>query len=267
MINRTLIALGAVTLALGSTAFAAPAIAAQSGTAAHVGSHLPGGLYVPAPGAHQGSRTANGKTVINYSSNWSGYAVTGGTFKTATASWIQNKATCTSGDGSTDMSPWVGIDGFSSSTVEQTGSSADCNGATVDYYAWYEMYPANVIVINKTVKAGDSFTGTVTHTTGTKYTLKLTDHTQGWTNSVTKSLSAADSSAEAVMEMAANNLTKWSGTDPFTSFTVDGQPVGSYTASQYTIYQMELQNGSTICDTTSALTNNENFTTAWLNVC
>ncbi len=268
MFNRTLIALGAVTLAVGSATFAGPAFAADgaSGTA-HVGKFQPGGLYVPAPGAYQSARTATGKAVINYSSNWSGYAVTGGTFTTATATWIQNKGTCTSGDGSTDMSPWVGLDGFSSSTVEQTGSSVDCSGATADYYAWYEMYPANVVVSNKTVKAGDSFTGTVTHTSGTKYTLKLTDNTQGWTNTVTKSLSAADSSAEAVMEMAANSLTKWSGTDPFTSFTVDGSPVGSYTASQYTIYQMEIENGSTLCDSTSALSSNENFTTTWLNAC
>jgi hypothetical protein len=267
MNNRSLTALGAVTLALGSLAISGPAFA--TGTAhpasAPAGRYLPGGLYKPAPGVHQSARTATGR-VINYSSNWSGYAVTGGTFTTATASWTQPAASCTRGDGETDMSPWVGIDGFSSSTVEQTGSSADCDGSSVDYYAWYEMYPANVVVINKTVKAGDSFTGTVTHTGGTSYTLKLTDNTQGWTNSVTKSLSADDSSAEAVLEMAANNLTKFS-TDPFTGFTVDGSPVGSYTGSQYTIYQMEIENGSTLCDSTSALSDEENFTTTWLNAC
>jgi hypothetical protein len=48
---------------------------------------------------------------------------------------------------------------------------------------------------------------------------------------------------------------------------VDGSPVGSFTGSQYTIYQMEIQNGSTLCDSTSALSNNENFTTTWLNAC
>jgi hypothetical protein len=265
MNNRSLTALGAVTLALGSLAISGPAFA--SGSAATPGAnHQPaGGLYKPAPGIHQNARTAAG-TVINYSSNWSGYAVAGGTFTTATASWIQPAASCTKGDGETDMSPWVGLDGFSSSTVEQTGSSADCDGSSVDYYAWYEMYPANVVVINKTVKAGDSFTGTVTHTSGTSYTLKLTDTTQGWTNTVTKSLSADDSSAEAVLEMAANHLTKFS-TDPFTGFTVDGSPVGSFTGSQYTIYQMEIEDGSTLCDSSSALTDEENFTTTWLNAC
>ena len=269
-INRTRAALSALTLALAAAALAGPASAAEAhGSAAARTPHTAGGLYRPAPGVHASASTgrATGRTVLNYSSNWSGYAVTGGTFTTATADWIQNAGTCTKGDGQTDMSPWVGLDGFSDNTVEQTGTSIDCNGASADYYAWYEMYPANVVVINKTVKAGDSFTGTVTHTSGTSYKLTLTDHTQNWTYSVTKSISGAqDSSAEAVMEMAANHLTKF-GTDPFTDFTVDGSTVGSFTGSQYTIYQMEIENGSTLCDSTSALGGNENFTTTWLNAC
>jgi hypothetical protein len=266
MVRRRSLPLAA--LALGSLALAGPAMAAGSAPHAAVPTaqsraFVPGGLFKPAPGTHPAKI---GGHVLNYSDNWSGYAVTGSTFTTATASWTQNAITCTSGDGETDMSPWVGIDGFSSSTVEQTGSSGDCDGSSPDYYAWYEMYPANVIIINKTVEPGDQFTGTVTHTTGTKYTLVLKDLTQGWTNSVTKSLKADDSSAEAVMEMAADHLTKF-GTDPFTGFTVDGQPVGSFSGSPYTIEQMEIETGSTLCDSTSSLSGNENFTTTWLNAC
>jgi hypothetical protein len=68
------------------------------------------------------------------------------------------------------------------------------------------------------------------------------------------------------MEMAANNLTTF-GADPLTSFTVTGSPVGSFTGSQYTIYQMEIENGSTLCDSTSALSSEENFNVSWLNAC
>jgi hypothetical protein len=220
----------------------------------------PGGLF-----QSTGSTTAGGRS-ISYSTNWSGYAVTGSTFTTATANWVQPTIDCSSGDGSTDMSPWVGIDGYNTSTVEQTGSSGDCNGASPDYYAWYEMFPRNVIVIKKTVKAGDEFTATVTHTSGTDYKLDLKDVTQGWTNDVTKSLSAKDASAEAVLEMAANHLTKFSS-DPFTGFTVDGQAIGSYTGSPYTIEQMEIKVSGTVCDTTSGLTNNDNFTVTWKAAC
>lgn len=266
MVKKLLVPLGVAALAVGSLAAASPSMAAVT-SAPHAGAFAPGGLYRPAPAGHGAHAAHVGNRVINYSTNWSGYAVTGATFTTATASWVQNAGTCTSGDGETDMSPWVGLDGFNSNTVEQTGTSVDCDGASADYYAWYEMYPANVVVINKTVEAGDHFTGTVTHTSGTSYTLTLKDVTRGWTNTVTKKIRGAqDNSAEAVMEMAANSLTKF-GTDPFTNFTVDGQPVGSYTSSPYTIEQMEIQVNSTLCDSTSALSSQENFTTTWLNAC
>jgi hypothetical protein len=268
MVRRWSISVAGLALVLGSLALAGPATAASTahhGVPQTAASHAfsPGGLFKQAPGTHPA--LVNGHR-INYSTNWSGYAVTGSTFTTATASWTQNAITCTSGDGQTDMSPWVGIDGYSSSTVEQTGSSGDCNGKTPDYYAWYEMFPRNVIVINKTVDPNDKFTATVTHTTGTKYKLTLEDITQGWTNTVTKSITAKDNSAEAVMEMAASHLTKF-GTDPFTSFTVDGQPIGSFSGSPYTIEQMEIKVSGTLCDSTSALSGSENFTTTWLNAC
>jgi Peptidase A4 family len=268
MVRRLLISAAGLALVTGSLALTGPVSAS---TAHHAVAHpaaahafTPGGLFHQAPGTRPAVVDGRG---ISYSTNWSGYAVTGSTFTTATADWTQNAITCTSGGGETDMSPWVGIDGYSTSTVEQTGSSGDCNGATPDYYAWYEMYPRNVQIIQKTVKPGDHFTATVTHTTGTNYKLELEDITQDWTNTVTRSLSAKNASAEAVMEMAANRLSKWTGADPFTDFTVDGQPIGSYTGSPYTIEQMEIKDGSTLCDTTSALTSNENFNVTWKAAC
>ena len=214
-------------------------------------------------GTFQGTGTGG---LINYSSNWSGYAVTGGTFKTVTSSWTQDAISCTSNSEETDMSPWVGIDGYSSKTVEQTGSSGDCDGLTPDYYTWYEMYPKNPVIINETVQPDDQFTATVTHTAGTDYTLTLEDITQGWTNKVTKSITAKDDSAEAVMEMAAKYLSQFD-TDPFTSFTVDGKPIGSYKKSPFKIHQMEIKDGSTLCDSTSPLSNRADFTVTWLNAC
>ena len=49
---------------------------------------------------------------------------------------------------------------------------------------------------------------------------------------------------------------------------MDGEPVGSYTSSAYTIEQMEIDTSSgSICDSTSTLTSEENFTVTWLNAC
>ena len=260
MIKRFAIPVSAIALAAGSMALATPAMAATAAPASHV-RLLPGGVFKPATGlgAHSSVR-AGGK--IEYSSNWSGYAVTGGTYTSVSATWVQNAGTCSSSDTDTDMSPWVGIDGYSSSSVEQTGTSVDCSGSSKTYYAWYEMYPANFVTINHTVKAGDTFYGAVNRS-GTSYTLTLEDETQGWTNTVTKTGSDANSSAEAIMEMAADELTKWSGTDPFTSFTVNGVAAGS----AGTTHQMEIESGSTLCDTTSSLSSGENFTETWDNLC
>jgi Peptidase A4 family len=267
MVRRLIVSVAGLALVAGSLALGGPAMASQGhhaatrAPAAHVDN--PGGLFRQTPGTHPAK--VGGKT-ISYSTNWSGYAVTGSTFSSVSGSWTQPAVTCTSNSNYTDMSPWVGLDGYSSDTVEQTGTSGDCNGKTPDYYAWYEMYPANYVTIPDTVEPGDQFTGSVTHTSGTKYELVLTDVTRDWTYSVSKSLSADDNSAEAVLEMAANYLSKFS-TDPFSSVDVDGKAIGSYTGSPYTIEQMEIKVGSTLCDSTSPLTNETNFTVTWLNAC
>lgn len=271
MQRRWLVPVTGLALVAGSFAVVGGAAVSASASTGHarvanrgiLGTFRPGGLFRPAPGT---STVRAGGRTIAYSTNWSGYAVTGSTFTTVSASWIQSAITCASGGGQTDMSPWVGIDGYSSNTVEQTGSSGDCNGATPQYYAWYEMYPHNVIIIQHTVKPGDKFTATVTHTSGTKYRLKLVDVTQGWTNTVTRSLTAKDNSAEAIMEMAAPHLSNF-GTDKFTGVTVDGKAIGSFTASPYKIEQIELRVSGTICDTTSALSGEKVFTTTWKAAC
>ena len=59
-----------------------------------------------------------------------------------------------------DVADWVGIDGFVSSTVEQTGTAVDCYYGQAYYYAWVEFYPApSISVFN--VTAGDVITAQV----------------------------------------------------------------------------------------------------------
>ena len=106
---------------------------------------------------HTGA-SPQGKGVSNdaESTNWSGYAVTGGTdaFNSVSASWTEPTATCD--DSGTEYSSfWVGLDGYNSSSVEQTGTDADCDGGSPDYYGWYEMYPADPVYYSNTVKPGD----------------------------------------------------------------------------------------------------------------
>jgi hypothetical protein len=77
---------------------------------------------------------------VSYNTIWAGYAVTGSDFTQVQGSWIVSAVDCTKTP-NTDSSEWVGIDGWSSNTVEQTGTDADCIGKTPYYYVWYEFYP------------------------------------------------------------------------------------------------------------------------------
>ena len=58
-----------------------------------------------------------------------GKTATTGTYTSVSASWTQ-PGSCSGGDQYAAF--WVGLDGYSSSSVEQTGSEVDCIGRTED---------------------------------------------------------------------------------------------------------------------------------------
>jgi hypothetical protein len=162
---------------------------------------------VVAPVASAGifHRPITGRTVRNdvvSSTNWSGYAVEAtAQFTQASGTWTQPTASCTT-SGSTYGSFWVGIDGYSSNSVEQLGTDSDCaSKGQPSYYAWYEMYPAPSVSLSTTsypVHPGDTLTATVSRS-GTSYTLSL-QSSRGWTFSVAESATNSNSSAEWVVE-------------------------------------------------------------------
>jgi len=136
------------------------------------------------------------------STNWSGYATyrTGTTFTDVKGAWTQPSATCPTRKRQYS-SFWVGIDGYNSSSVEQTGTDADCVGKNrPSYYAWYEMYPNPPVNLSMTIHPGDSMSAEVS-ASGSNFTLTMTNLTTGATFTTTKSLSgAAKTSAEWVAE-------------------------------------------------------------------
>ena len=94
------------------------------------------------------------------SGNWSGYADTGATFSTATGHWTEPSVSC--GSQTSLAAFWVGIDGYSSSSVEQDGTLAECYRGSAYYYTWWEMYPSNAIqVVGSTLRPGDGITASV----------------------------------------------------------------------------------------------------------
>lgn len=196
------------------------------------------------------------------SRNWSGYAATGQVFTRVSARWVEPRVTCPGGNQYASF--WVGLDGFSSSTVEQTGSETDCFGTTPQYYAWYEMFPAFPVVFSNRVRPGDHFSGSVTYRGGSAYTLVLADSTRGWRRTVTASLpGAANSSAEVVAEAPSSvsgvlPLANF-GTVRFTGARANGARLGGFAPTQ----MIMVNDAQQFKDTVSALTLGGDFSVTW----
>jgi Peptidase A4 family len=155
-----------------------------------------------------------------YSTNWAGYAVSAPGVSNVVGTWIQPSVSCASGG---YVATWVGIDGYSSSTVEQTGTLVECISGVAFYYAWYEFYPAALTTISSiSVSPGNVFTARVYPSGGSDYTTVLTDVTTGASYTATASVSSAqDNSAEWITEAPSSS----SGVLPLANFgTADFGP-------------------------------------------
>ena len=156
-----------------------------------------------ATSVHHGSRIASARDhrlTNSTSSNWSGYAVTGSRYTSVSASWVQPAVDC-SVTPTGWSSFWVGLDGDTTNTVEQTGSEADCSSGRAVYSAWYEMYPKYPVNYSNTVKAGDQFSASVTTDGRGAFSLTLTDTTEGWSHTANARLKSAKlGSAEVIAE-------------------------------------------------------------------
>ena len=202
------------------------------------------------------------KLTNSTSTNWSGYAATGNRFTSISASWTQPTAICSFGTSYSSF--WVGLDGDTSNTVEQTGSSADCSAANVpSYYAWYEMYPKFPSNLSNPVRPGDAFTASVTTDGVGRFTLTISDTSEPWTFTTTQRLNhAALASAEVIAEAPSSR----SGVLPLTNFgTVNfsGATANGASLSTFNPDQITMVSGSTVKAQPSSINSSGSFSVAW----
>ena len=170
-----------------------------------------GKVVLPGLGSNLGGGLRHATAV--QSANWGGYADTNDTFGTVASSWTEPTVKCTGGGGllggllggpSQASAFWVGLDGYSSTSVEQLGTDSDCVSGKPSYYAWYEMYPKASVVLSSpdVVHPGDHMTAmVVSNANGTSFTLMIKDATANWSFSTTQTGSGfARSSAEVIAE-------------------------------------------------------------------
>jgi len=221
---------------------------------------------------------------VSYNTIWAGYAVNGTDFTYVQGSWIVTSVDCTKTPNS-DSSEWVGIDGWTSNTVEQIGTDADCNGKSPYYYVWYEFYPLNTVVINDvSIAPGDKFSASVTYEGDNEYTVAITNDTTGQYFTKEVSFKGADgsgkpprNSAEWIEEMDGNELSDFGvdsfgefytgvsgGTDSATDSTVSGPITDFGSAVQESITTKNGSSGSKETAVPSALASDgASFTVTW----
>ena len=137
------------------------------------------------------------------SSNWSGYAVTGGPYKSITGSWTVTAVSNSSK--ATYSSQWIGIDGFNNNNLIQTGTEADFYNGAAHYGAWWEILPAAETVIPSiSVQPGDVISADIHQLSSGGWSINLSDarpgRSQNETFSTTQSYKGQLASAEWIEE-------------------------------------------------------------------
>lgn len=188
---------------LGALAFL-PAFAQVSSVSSS--QDVPETINAPGHGPVQGKLDHGNGT--SETTNWSGYAVLGSSFSSAEGSWIVPASECTGLIKAAAF--WVGLDGYNSNTVEQTGTASECIFGIPIYYAWYEFYPNPQSLVHVPVHPGDHISASVVYdSTSDQFTVTLKNNTTG------KSFSKSAAVPGAVRDSA-----EWIAEAPSTFFQI-----------------------------------------------
>ncbi|HEU5423795.1 MAG TPA: G1 family glutamic endopeptidase [Nitrolancea sp.] len=176
MKSRILVALALLALGVG---LAAPALAAA-----------------PHPSDQPRHTLRNGT-----STNWSGYAVDAQNVTDVRGTWVVPAVDCAGVQDQAASSVWVGIDGDTNNTVEQTGTDQLCDGQHAVSDAWIEMYPSmGRTLIKLPVHPGDRISAEVQWLKTQVFSLRLTNETTGQRFQTQTGHHAAKASAEWIVE-------------------------------------------------------------------
>ena len=175
---------------------------------------------------------------VTTSSNWSGYVATGrsyneasGTFTVPNVSRYLARSTA---------SEWVGVDGWSDSSLVQAGVNEVPvgHGATI-FEPWWEVVPGpQQFASGVMVRAGNRITVKVQEISAGRWSISLIDNTNGDHFSTVQPYSGEATSAEWVVEADATargsstELAPLAGKVTFTGATLDNAPASPGEALQ-----------------------------------
>jgi Flp pilus assembly protein TadG len=251
---RTGRALAAAAVLTAALTGAAPAVAASAGTVA-------GGIA----GAHSlvvQPLERVGPNITN--THWSGYDAQKGDFTAVGASWVQPSVNCSQGG---DVVFWVGLGGgtATSDSLQQNGTFAECEGGTAHYLAWWETWPCNAITpYGGTVKPGDHLTATTVNEGSNEYKLTVTDSTEGWTASPTKTGCHGGTTATAeVITETPSGAGGPTALPDFGKVTYTGATINNAPLANASPTKINMARSGVIMDTTSAISGGNSFSNTW----
>lgn len=134
------------------------------------------------------------------STNWSGYAETGGPFTDVSGTFTVPQTTATTGDSA--VGEWVGIDGWGDSSLIQAGVGQQYDSSTkkITDYAWWEILPALATPVSLPVAPGNTMTVRIDQVTTTNWAILITNDSTGQSFTTTQAYSGPTTSAEWIVE-------------------------------------------------------------------
>jgi hypothetical protein len=132
------------------------------------------------------------------SSNWAGYALTGGPYLSIGGRWTVPTVTPAAGRSASAI--WLGIDGTTNSSLIQVGTEQDSANGRVRYFAWWEILPAPAVrIATLDVRPGDRISAAISQAAPGRWRITIRDARSG-TFSTVRSYRGPGSSAEWIEE-------------------------------------------------------------------
>ncbi len=237
---------------------------------------------IPHSAVHHGGqkKAPHQKSSETASTNWSGYAAETkfnrpeeGSVTYVSGTWTVPVLSPTLTDAYSSI--WVGIDGYTSNSVEQLGTEHDWSNGVQSNYAWFEMYPQDAYEITGfPVDIGDVMRASVTYNGNNKFTLSISNLTQNVYTTIpskyTKVAGTKRTSAEWIVEAPfAGEVLPLAdfGTVYFTDClaTINGVKGGINNSHWQNVeILMESASGQLRAVPSSLFSNGESFSVKWL---
>jgi hypothetical protein len=133
------------------------------------------------------------------SSNWAGYAATGGAYTAVSGTWTVPEFAASSPTGLD--ATWVGIGGIDSRDLIQAGTQEQTSGTgQTQYSAWVETLPQPSRTVPLVIHAGDSISVSLSEPSRGSWVVSLTNNSTGRTYQDTVQYSSSNASADWIEE-------------------------------------------------------------------